>query len=74
MELLKSKKDVQRLLGTLNYIRKFIPNYSGLVSPLERYAAGESFKWTADLEESYFQIFNALSNAITCMKWNQREN
>ena len=30
----EDKKDVQRLLGLINYVRKFIPNLSELTAPL----------------------------------------
>ena len=64
-----NKKELQRLLGTLNYFRKFIPGYSTLVYNIENQVKNPSFIWNSDLENDYRIIFETLKNAVSIKKF-----
>lgn len=57
-----NKKAVQRLLGSVNYLRKFIPNLSELTSPLRQLLQNKTvFKWEVEHSLAFEQIKNVLS-------------
>lgn len=58
----KSKKDLQRFLGMINYLRKFIPNLSSVNKPLQQLLEKNvEWHWT----ETHQQAFEELKCAIT---------
>jgi hypothetical protein len=53
------KKDVQKLLGKVNYLRRFISNLAGRVDsllPLVRLKHEEEFTWGAEQQEAFEKI------------------
>jgi hypothetical protein len=51
----RSKKDIQSLLGKINFVRRFIPNFAELVKHItSMLKKGSEIKWT-DNERSSFQ-------------------
>jgi hypothetical protein len=57
----RSKKDIQSLLGKINFFRRFIPNFAELVKHItSMLKKGSEIKWT-DNARSSFQDINKLS-------------
>jgi hypothetical protein len=62
MSLPRSKKDIQSFLGTINFIRRFIVNFSELTNHITAMLIKDSeVKWTKEAKCS----FNAIKEAIT---------
>lgn len=60
----KNKKDVQRLLGILNYVSKYIPNFSSHNQPLRNLLKKDiHFTWDDNAEKSLQEIKNKLTNS-----------
>jgi hypothetical protein len=48
------KKGVQRLLGTVNYIAKFVPNMSTMTEPIRQLLKNETqFIWTYEQKAAF---------------------
>eukprot|EP01083_Nonionella_stella_P253052 871151_1 len=59
METPKTKKQVQRFLGLVNYLHRFIPNLHTLIQPLVAVTHKDvKFKWT-DQMQSHFELLKA---------------
>ena len=61
----RNKKELQSLLGKINFLRRFISNLSGKVrvfSPLLRLKKEEEFKWGHEHQQAFDQIKIYLSN------------
>ena len=53
----EDKKDVQRLLGLINYVRKFIPNLSEFTAPLrELLVKNKPWQWGKSQNQSFERI------------------
>ncbi|KAF8747707.1 hypothetical protein RHS01_11295 [Rhizoctonia solani] len=50
----KTVKQVQAFLGFVNYLRRFIPNFSSVAASAQSYQKGNPWSW-GDLEEAAFQ-------------------
>lgn len=51
------KKGVQRLLGTVNYIAKFVPNMSTMTEPIGQLLKNETqFIWTYE-QKAAFELY-----------------
>jgi transposase InsO family protein len=62
----KSKEELQRFLGMVTYLSKFIPNVSQKTEPLRRLIKNEvSFAWTKEQDEAYQKILKELSQPPT---------
>lgn len=60
----KSKKDVQRLLGVINYVNKYIPNFSEETKPLRDLLKKEIFfNWDDHHREAFHRIKNKLKES-----------
>ncbi|XP_063903271.1 uncharacterized protein K02A2.6-like [Zophobas morio] len=58
-----SKQDVQRLLGMLTYVSKFIPEFSTKTSPLRDLIKKEvNFEWTSHQEKAFTEIKKILTS------------
>jgi hypothetical protein len=54
MSLPRSKKDIQSLLGKINFVRRFVPNFVELVKHITcMLKKGSEIKWT-DNARKYF--------------------
>ncbi|XP_045810928.1 uncharacterized protein LOC123905369 [Trifolium pratense] len=65
-----NKKQLQSLLGKINFLRRFISNLSGkaqAVSPLLRIKKEDIFTWGQDQQEAFDEIKKYLSNPPTLM-------
>jgi hypothetical protein len=63
-----TKKQLQSLLGKINFLRRFISNLSGKAhpfSPLLRKQKGDQFHWGQDQQKAFEDIKNYLSNPPT---------
>ena len=57
------KKGVQRLLGTVNYLAKFVPNMSTVTDPIRKLLKEEKeFAWTHEQNAAFEKIKNILTN------------
>jgi hypothetical protein len=57
------KKDMQKLLGKINYLRHFISNFAGMVEsllPLVRLKHEEEFAWGAEQRDAFAKIMEYL--------------
>lgn len=69
----KTPKEVRRLIGTISWYRKFIPNLSNIVEPLTNLTRKKvKFKWTPECEQSFSEIKNLLVTApiLSCPNFN----
>ena len=56
------KKGVERLLGTINYLAKFIPNMSTVTQPIRGLSKSDvTFCWSKSQEKAFDKIKNILS-------------
>ena len=61
----KTKKDIQRFLGTMNYYRRFIPNladHSSSLTEATRKTAPEVVEWTNRRKEDFVYLCSALAD------------
>ncbi|XP_071843318.1 uncharacterized protein [Apostichopus japonicus] len=58
----KSLHEVQSLLGFLNYYRKFIPNLSTIVGPIEQSKSKSKFEWTVECQNAFDKVKEILSS------------
>ena len=60
----KNQQELRSFLGLVQYYRKFIPNLSTLVHPLnELLKAGKSWRWTPDCKNAFTAAKEKLSQA-----------
>lgn len=60
----KSVKDVRGLIGTFSWYRRFVPDFSTLISPLTALLRkGKKFLWTPECEASFRKIKECLVQA-----------
>eukprot|EP00834_Sanchytrium_tribonematis_P003231 NODE_119_length_18186_cov_1.929397.p1 type:complete len:1211 gc:universal NODE_119_length_18186_cov_1.929397:63-3695(+) len=52
----RNKKEVQRLIGMVNWIKQFVKGYEILIQPIRRLLKVDKFKWTTDAEEAFRSI------------------
>ncbi|XP_055910817.1 uncharacterized protein K02A2.6-like [Eupeodes corollae] len=61
-----NKNDLQKILGTINYLRSFIPNLAELSAPMRDLLKKENiFRWSPAHEKALNDIKNAIVNAST---------
>jgi hypothetical protein len=64
-----SKKEVQAFIGIINFIRRFVPDFSLMVKSihniLKQYL---SFSWTNDVKNNFIRIKKAISSALVLAK------
>jgi transposase InsO family protein len=58
---LPTKHDLQRFIGFINFYRRFIRGFSGIVAPITRMLGKKSVKWETEHQEA----FRKLTQAIT---------
>eukprot|EP00253_Pinus_taeda_P019572 PITA_19572 len=59
-----NKKDMQSFLGQINFVERFVPDFSRIVSPLQTMIKKNSnFKWGQDEYEAFNLIKQAIVNA-----------
>lgn len=58
----KSKKEIQRLLGYINYFRYFLPDMSRITKPItNNLKKEEKFRWTEDCKQAFMKLANRLA-------------
>jgi len=57
-----TRKQLQKLIGFINYSRRFIPNCSEKLAPLINAMTDKTkrFQWNAELESSYWELFQSM--------------
>jgi hypothetical protein len=64
LSLPRSKKEVQAFLGKINFLRRFVSNFTGLVKHITAMLKkGNEVKWTTEPRESFVRIKRALTEA-----------
>jgi len=58
----KDKTGIQRIIRLSNYFRKFIPNYSTLISPLSALTGNSPFEWTDNCAKALEELKAILSS------------
>ncbi|CAL2239431.1 unnamed protein product [Prunus armeniaca] len=61
----RNKKELQSLLGKINFLRRFISNYAGKIQPfssLLRLKQEQTFKWEEQHQQAFEEIKHYLSN------------
>lgn len=59
-----NKEDLLRILGTLTYLRKFIPNMSALTDPLRGLLKkSAAWCWDKNLKQQFVKIKQTLTNS-----------
>jgi hypothetical protein len=56
---LTMKRELQQLIGNINFIRRFISNLSGRIEPfmnLVKIKADEEFRWGAEQQRAFKEI------------------
>jgi hypothetical protein len=62
----RSKKDIQSLLGKINFVRIFIPNFAELVKHItSMLKKGSEIKWTDNERSSFQDIKQAIMESPT---------
>ena len=56
------KRDVQRFLGLVNYLRKHVPNFTEKASELQALTGNQEFQWTTEHESSFQSLKEAISS------------
>lgn len=60
-----NKKELRSFLGTVNYLRDFVPNFSETTVPLRRLLKkGASWEWTSDLQSEFEWLLSNLSASV----------
>ena len=55
------KKGVERLLGTVNYLGKFIPNLAIIIQPIRTLLRNDTdFQWSFEQDKAFQEIKNIL--------------
>lgn len=63
MDRPKDVMGVQRLIGTVNYLTRFLPNLADTLQPFRQLTRkGIEFCWTADHDEAFRRLKEALTN------------
>ena len=61
---IKNEKDIKSFIGLAGYYRKFIENFSSIVSPLTKLLRkDQEFLWTSLQQESFENLKTCLTNA-----------
>ena len=59
----EDKKGVERLLGSVNYLAKFVPNISTIIEPIRQLLKNDvEFEWSTAQKESFVKIKAILSS------------
>jgi hypothetical protein len=59
-----NKKTMQSFLGQINFVKRFVPDFSRIISPLQKMIKKNSnFKWGLDEHEAFNLIKQAIINA-----------
>jgi hypothetical protein len=62
----KTRKQLRGILGTFNYVRKFIPNFSGITATLTPLTSeANPFVWTEEHSQALQELKDAVSKAPT---------
>ena len=61
-----NKKDMQSFLGKINFVRRFIYDFTEIVNPLQKMIKKDSnFKWMKERKEEFDRIKEAIAEAPT---------
>lgn len=64
MQRSENKKGVERFLGVMNYVSRFIPNHSSVTEPLRELVRQENlFHWDAPQEKAFNELKELLMSA-----------
>jgi hypothetical protein len=59
----RNSRDVRKFLGTISYVRRHVPSYSSLVSPLTALTSPKAeFKWRPEQQQAFDKIKEILTS------------
>jgi hypothetical protein len=62
-----TKRELQQLIGKINFVRRFISNLSGWIEPfmeLVKIKANDEFRWGAEQQRAFEEIKEYLSKPV----------
>ena len=62
-----TKKELQKLIGKINFVRRFISNLSGRIEPfmgLVKIKSDDEFRWGAEQQQAFDEIKEYLSKPL----------
>ena len=62
-----TKKELQKLIGKINFVRRFISNLSGRIEPLMglvKIKSDDEFRWGAEQQQAFDEIKEYLSKPL----------
>ena len=60
----EDKKGIERLLGIVNYLAKFVPNMSTITKPIRELLRGDvEFQWGESQEKAFQEVKDVLTKA-----------
>lgn len=69
-----NRKELERVLGTVNYLSKFTPNYSTITAPLRALLHKDVlFQWNKEQEASFSQLTTLASPPVLSYYEPQKE-
>ena len=75
LEIPKTRKQLQSVLGTINYIRDFVPNLADLIEPFRNLLKKNTkFVWTPGHTEHFNKIKEAICNVIRLHSFDPAKN
>ena len=71
----KNKKELQRFMGTVNYLGKFIPNLSGINQPLRQLLEKDvAWHWEDAQKESFKELKKVITTAPVLKYYDENED
>ena len=71
----KNKKELQRFMGTVNYVGKFIPNLSGINQPLRQLLEKDvAWHWEDAQKETFKELKKAITTAPVLKYYDENED
>ena len=59
-----NKKDMQYFMGTINFVRRFVPEFSQIIKPLQQMVKQSvEFKWTDSEKNAFNKIKTSIAHA-----------
>ena len=71
----RNKKELQRFMGTVNYLGKFIPNVSGINQPLRQLLEKDvAWHWEDAQKKSFKELKKAITTAPVLKYYDEKED
>ena len=68
IDLPNSHKEMQSFLGKINFVHRFVPNFSQVVKPVQFLVKKDiPFKWSDEKKNAFTKIRRAIAEALALM-------